>query len=155
MADEDGPKVIRVDGTSTADSSGNETRIVLGAPYVFSRQKLRKPAHVETVTLRVRGVLCHNGCGLYYVAPTDAEMKPDDRCPDCNAPPKAHRIGREPEKIDVAVHMAFGNVVDVKFLRSRGRLSQRQVILPVGRSEPRGRAGLSLVRVGPGKPPER
>lgn len=101
------------------------------APYVFARHNLQKPAHDFVRTMRVRGALCQNGCGLYYVAPTDEEMKPDDACPDCGDPPKPWRISAEPEEIDVHVFAAFGNLPDVSFLRSRGTLSQRILRFPV------------------------
>ncbi len=103
--------------------SDDDELVILGAPYVFARQKLRKPAHIEVVTLTCRPVLCHNACGLYY-ATTAAEPGPDDVCPDCGAAPKPWRTG-EPEEVEVVVHVAFGNLVDVNFLRSRGKVTQR------------------------------
>lgn len=106
----------------------NEQRIILGAPYVFSRQNLAKPAHTEVVTIPVRGVHCHNDCGLYWIAADDAAMLPGDVCPGCDAPPKPWCIGTEPEEIDVVVHMAFGNVVDVQYLQSRGKVTCRQLV---------------------------
>lgn len=111
----------------------NGTIEILGAPFVFARRKLRKPKHTEPVRMVCRPVLCHNACGLFYVAPSDAEMKRGDVCPDCGAPPKPWRIGAA-EEIEVAVHMAFGNLVDLTFLRSLGPLSQRVVNAPVSRA---------------------
>jgi hypothetical protein len=101
----------------------NEKRIILGAPYVFARQKLRKPSHVEVITLVQKPALCHNGCGLYYVPNVDLPAI-DAVCPDCSCSPKPWNVG-EPDEIEVRVHMAFGNVIDVAFLRSIGPLTRR------------------------------
>ncbi len=102
---------------------------ILGVPYVFARQKLKKPCHEEAVRITQRPVLCHNACGLYYI-PTveqiDKGVAGAIVCPDCNAPPKPHRIG-EPEEIDLAVRMAFGNVSHIDFLRSLGPLAPNGV----------------------------
>lgn len=102
---------------------------ILGVPYVFTRQKLKKPSHEEAVRLTQRPVRCHNACGLYYI-PTveqiDKGVVGAIVCPDCNAPPKPHRIG-EPEEIELAVRMAFGNVSRIDFLRSLGPLAPNGV----------------------------
>jgi hypothetical protein len=97
---------------------------IMGVPYVFARQKLKKPFHAEVVKLVQRGVLCHNGCGLYYV-PTEAQisktphLRAGSICPDCHAPPKLGAEGQD-EEIEVTVRMAFGNVSAIDFLRSLG-----------------------------------
>jgi len=104
-----------------------ETRIILGAPYVFSRKHLRKPKHTEVVKMRVRGVICHNACGLYFVAPNADDMKTNDVCPSCSSPPQCGQIAREPEEIAVLVHMAFGNCIDVEYLRTFGTLARKHV----------------------------
>lgn len=106
-----------------------ESRIILGVPYVFARHKLRKQKHVEVVRLVQRPVLCHNACGLFYVPNEPLEALVSNlgaRCPCCEAPPKSWRIG-EPEEIEVSVHMAFGNLVDVSFLRAIGPLARVRV----------------------------
>lgn len=108
------------------------TRIIFGAPYVFARKKLRKPLHVQLVTISGRGVLCHNGCGLYYVAPTPETMEPGDVCPDCDTPPKPWTIATEVEDLEVSVKMVFGNIVDMEIVRALGPLAQRRTInLPI------------------------
>lgn len=101
--------------------------LILGAPYVFARQKMRKPFHAEVVRLVQQPVLCHNGCGLYYIPAEDVlEREPGIRagtcCPDCLAPPKTWRTGCTDE-IEVTVRMQFGNVSGVEFLRSLGPLA--------------------------------
>lgn len=106
-----------------------ESRIILGVPYVFARHKLRKQKHVEVVRLVQRPVLCHNACGLYYVPNESIEAliaNVGARCPGCGAFPKSWRVG-EPEEIEVSVHMAFGNLVDVRFLRAIGPLVRVRV----------------------------
>lgn len=105
---------------------------IFGVAHVFARQKLRKPFHQEVVTIQARGALCHNGCGLYYVGPT--ELAPGDECPDCKSPPKAWKIGTEVEDVQVAVRMVFGNVTDISFLRSLGPVTRRPLALPVRES---------------------
>lgn len=109
--------------------------MILGAPYVFARNKLRKPKHVEAVRMVMRPVLCHLGCGAYYVAKDEESMCSGDVCPGCGSPPKAFQIGA-PEQVEVSVHMAFGNLVDVSFLRALGPLSQRQIIADGPRIRP-------------------
>ncbi len=105
-----------------------EQRIILGAPYVFARERLAKPSHIEVVTMVLRPAKCRRGCGIFWIAGSAEEMKPDDVCPDCSTPPQAWQIG-EPEEWEVAVHLAFGNLVNVDFLRSRGRVTRRNVIV--------------------------
>lgn len=109
--------------------------LIMGAPYVFARQKLRKPFHAEVVTLLQRPVLCHNACGLYYIPTVEqcsAATTDEIACPDCHASPKAHRIGDE-EPIEVTVRMQFGNVTDVSFLRALGPIARRQMTMSVVR----------------------
>ena len=110
---------------------------IFGASYVFARQKLRKPFHAEVVEILARGALCQNDCGLYYVGP--GVLEDGDLCPDCGAPPKPWRVGRDVERLEVTVRMQFGNVTDVSFLRSLGPVWRRQVgvesLVRVGRKE--------------------
>lgn len=106
----------------------DKTLIIMGAPYVFARKKLKKPFHTEVVKLVQRPALCHNSCGLYYI-PTEEQllkggqkMRNDVRCPECNEPPKPFKVGAE-EEIEIAVKMAFGNLIGVDFLRALGPVS--------------------------------
>ncbi len=104
---------------------------IMGAPYVFSREKLSKPYHAEVVTLLQAPVLCHMGCGLYYIPTleqlTAAGTKPEDvTCPDCHESPKPWKIGAD-EEIEVSVQLAFGNVRGVDFIRSLGKLAPQRV----------------------------
>lgn len=105
-------------------------RSICGVPYVFARQKLRKPFHEEVVTLEQRPVLCHNGCGLFYIPTLEQLEQGKTRgavaCPDCHAPAKPHRIGAV-EQIEVTVRMQFGNLTDVSFLRALGSISRRRM----------------------------
>lgn len=107
-----------------------DTRAICGVPYVFARQKLRKPFHAELVRLPQRPVLCHNACGLYYIPTLEQLRLPTTRgevaCPDCHAAPKPHRIGAE-EEIELTVRMQFGNVTDVSFLRALGPITRRRM----------------------------
>ena len=93
-------------------------RVILGVPYVFAKHHLRKAKHVEVVRLVQRPVICHNACGLYYIPEGELPIA-GAVCPDCSAPPVAWKVG-QPEEIEVSVHMAFGNVRDVQFLRAVG-----------------------------------
>lgn len=104
----------------------------MGSPFVFSKKKLKKPFHREVVTILVRGVVCPNGCGLYYVAPTPETMEAGDVCPGCNVPPKPWDISSEPEEAEISVKMAFGNITDVELLRTLGPTIQKRTInLPI------------------------
>jgi hypothetical protein len=111
--------------------------MIMGAPYVFSKEKRQKPMHVEVVTLVQSPVLCHMGCGLYYIPNLEALMaagtKPEEvTCPDCHEQPKPWKIGAD-EEIEISVHLAFGNVQSVEFLRALGpvgpqRLARRPMV---------------------------
>lgn len=111
--------------------------LIMGAPYVFSLEKRKKPSHVEVVTLIQTPVLCHNSCGLYYIpclqVVLENGLKPEDlTCPDCHEQPKPWKIGQD-EEIEVSVHMAFGNVRSVEFLKALGpaapqRLARRPMV---------------------------
>lgn len=113
------------------DAPRDGSVLVMGTPYVFARHKLRKPFHSEVVLLKQQPVLCHMGCGLFYI-PTEEmlESTPALRagiaCPTCNAFPKSWRTGAV-EEIEVAVRMAFGNVNGIEFLRSLGELAPNGV----------------------------
>lgn len=107
-------------------------RIILGVAYVFAHHNLQKPFHTEVVQLIQIPVLCHHACGLYYVPEIDP-LPADAICPDCGAPPLSHRMG-EADRIEVAVRMQFGDVIDVSFLRVCGKVERRFVgSLPVTR----------------------
>lgn len=115
----------------------SETRIIAGAPYVFAREKLAKPFHAEVVTLKLFPALCPTGCGLFYMAPdrTDASRPgfgTDNRCPDCDRVPPRHEVANEPDEVEVAVKMAFGNVIASEFMRVVKASTVARVDLAVG-----------------------
>jgi hypothetical protein len=98
--------------------------IIMGAPYVFARQKLAKPFHIERIERVMLPVRCHNACGVYYV--TEARG-PRDVCPDCHAPPTPRTIGVA-ELVEIEVKVAFGNVPSADFRRSLGPAAAHQQI---------------------------
>lgn len=105
--------------------SGEKKIVIMGAPYGFAKKSLRKPFHAQVVKIVQCPVLCHMGCGLYYIPcePMTAAQRLDARCPTCEEAPKAWKIG-EPDEIEISVKMAFGRVNEVEFIRSLGKVAE-------------------------------
>lgn len=123
--------------------------IAPSAPYGFVRNRGGVPLHKEVVTLKHRGVLCHNGCGLYYVPAEGNEERHVNGCfpvneagavcPDCNEPPKKFRIGTEPEEVATSVRIVMGNMPDVRVLQPFGKVQVATFGIQLGKPQAHGR----------------
>lgn len=92
------------------------------------RRRPKKLFHGQVVTLEQFGVLCQNGCGLYYIPPDPKNPKKplfsektgdDTRCPTCQHHPRPEKISTEPELVEFVVKIAMGNV-SMEFVRAVG-----------------------------------